>query len=166
MNSTERLTHRMSFFRTELGTLEKLQHNFQKNERTANFNRLDRALRGNAGVMTDADKERAKKAAAELGGIIPLLVERNAYSELREIIRAHQKGAGAQLHELNQRRAGLGRASGKLSRVIRKATRPVRNGGEFSAKWVLTAKDREGGGRNKVRPTKQVETKKGRKFGK
>lgn len=54
---------------------------------------------------------------------------------------------------------------GKLNRLICNMENPTRHNG-VSTGWMITEKDRLGGGRNKVRQTKVEEKKKGRKLGK
>lgn len=147
MNSLSRLMNRVSFLQEEKDKLENERRKIEKNKRTANFNRLEFALKKH-------DMDRAKKIAADLG--LANIVEMDV---IHDIIRAHQSGAGTQLRKVNVRRRYVGKVAGRLSRSLRKRNRKVRMR-EIPANWILTEKDRLGGGRNKVRPAKVVEQKK------
>ena len=119
------------------------------------FARLATAFqRGNSDLfMTETDKERAKEAKAELG------LSDLRFCDLREIVRIHQKSLGTVISELDERRKALGKASGKLGRLIRKMERPIpKIVGPLPASWFLTpAQARHVGGSGKVRQNKQPE---------
>ena len=145
-------------------------------KRNRAFMQLATALqRGGRLDMTAIDIERAKEGATFLGGNISAIVHAAFdasvsesdrwihFRDMKEIVSIHQKSSGVRICELNQKRKALGKASGKLGRLIRKIERPiVKIEGPLPAHWFLTQAQRSHvGGAGKTRQPKQ-EKKSGR----